>query len=371
MKTCMRFKKEERAGFTLVELLAVIAIIGTLVGLLLPAVQVARESARNVSCLNNLRQWGFALTDFENSKGRYFGKNGNGLPQNYNFWLFLLPYTENQSQYDNIMSGTSSNVQNNQWTNDTKGFLQVMKCPSDSVAIRKKASGSYRINGGDVLIGTAPYFTSYKVNFRTPFPNIASGYAPRGFKSKDIIDGLSKTLAFTESIVSNGGSTYPLKFGIAASVTNWNGGASMPSPSTCMSATPTQSTNVTWWNLNYYTGAQWALAYDNCMATYTILAPNSAPACNVAAYGNYFAEGAVANPSSWHSSSINIVMMDASTRTIADTIDAGDPTQSPPVIPSVNGGSNTDPRNYNGPSAWGVWGAMGTHNSAETIRLVD
>ena len=136
MKTSMRFS-QGRAGFTLVELLVVIAIIGTLVGLLLPAVQVAREAARNASCLNNLRQWGLALANFEQSKGRYFGKNGNGLPQNYNFWLFLLPFTENQSQYDNIMAGTSSNVQGNQWTNATRGFLQVMKCPSDSTALTK------------------------------------------------------------------------------------------------------------------------------------------------------------------------------------------------------------------------------------------
>jgi prepilin-type N-terminal cleavage/methylation domain-containing protein len=370
MKTSMR-SGNDRAAFTLVELLVVIAIIGTLVGLLLPAVQAAREAARNSSCLNNLRQWGLALANFEQAKGRYFGKHGNGLPQNYNFWILMLPFTENQSHYDNIMSGTSSNVQSNQYTNDTKGFLQIMKCPSDGMALSKKASGSYRINGGDVLVNTGGYFTGYKVNFRTPFPNVQAGYSSF-FKSKDILDGLSKTLAFTESIVSNGGSTDPLKFGVAASVTNWNGGASMPSPSTCMSATPTQSTNSGgWYNLNYYTGELWALNYDNCMATYTILAPNSAPACTPSAYGNYFAEGAIANPSSWHSSSINIVMMDASTRTIAETIDAGDPTQSPPVVPSVNGGSNTDPRNYTGQSAWGVWGAMGTRNSAENVRLQD
>lgn len=370
MMTSMRSRKEH-AGFTLVELLVVIAIIGTLVGLLLPAVQVARESARNASCLNNLRQWGLALANFEQSKSRYFGKHGNGLPQNYNFWLFLLPFTENQSQYDNIMAGTSSNVQGNQWTNATSGFLQVMKCPSDSTALARKQSGSYRINGGDVLVNNEPYFNGYKVNFRTPFPNINSGYA-KVLRSKDITDGLSKTLAFTESIVSNGGSTFPLKAGIAASVTNWSGGSSMPSPATCMSAVPTQSRNDgVGSNLNYYTGGWWALNYDNCMATYTILSPNSAPACRPTAYANYFAEGALANPSSWHASSINIVMMDASTRTIADTIDAGDPTRSPPVLPSVNGGSNTDPRNYTGPSVWGVWGAMGTRNSAETNVIVN
>src|SRR6188768_3355844 len=107
------------SDFTLVELLVVIAIIGVLVALLLPAVQMARESARRTQCGNHLKQLGLASQNFNDIRGflppARVSNDATDAAKNWVTWaVLILPYVEQQnfySQWDVTAPYESHNVQ--------------------------------------------------------------------------------------------------------------------------------------------------------------------------------------------------------------------------------------------------------------------
>lgn len=142
----MKFSTRSR-GFTLIELLVVIAIIGVLVGLLLPAVQQAREAARRTSCVNNLKQLGLAILNYENAQrhlpagylGLYSGQTGNawsgGKQVTWSWGTLILPFMEEQIRYDlfNPLQVRMTNyVTNGGNVSDLQETVTGHRCPSDS-----------------------------------------------------------------------------------------------------------------------------------------------------------------------------------------------------------------------------------------------
>lgn len=99
---------KSRSGFTLVELLVVIAIIGILVGMLLPAVQAAREAARRTTCLNNIRQLGLAVQSYNAAHQRL---PSGSATDGESMFIKLTPYLDNQSIADDFRGNTSPTIE--------------------------------------------------------------------------------------------------------------------------------------------------------------------------------------------------------------------------------------------------------------------
>lgn len=129
-------RRRRRTGFTLVELLVVIAIIAILMGLLLPAVQMAREAARNAQCKNNLKQMGLALLNYENAHQKFppgwSAKNASDDP-GWAWMSFVLPQIEQPALYDQINFKLTAD----QPTHDSIRIsrLEMMMCPSAQWAV--------------------------------------------------------------------------------------------------------------------------------------------------------------------------------------------------------------------------------------------
>ena len=154
-----------RRGFTLIELLVVIAIIGVLAGLLLPAVQAAREAARRAQCASNLKQIGLAMHNYNSAIGVFPpGRVRSQVDHNgrcYAAYAYLLPYLEQTSLYnatnfnlnpDNAPNSSVAGENGLQPENTTALYtnLNVLLCPSDPFVPRSdnKALVNYPLNTG-------------------------------------------------------------------------------------------------------------------------------------------------------------------------------------------------------------------------------
>ncbi len=213
-------------GFTLVELLVVITIIGILIALLLPAVQAARESARRMQCSNNLKQFGLAFLGHESAHGhlptggwtqRWTGDadRGFGKDQPGGWEYNILPFIEQQALYD-MGRGLAEAAKATAAAERMQTPLNILHCPSRRRAILRTAIVSlcnsddvskngkldYAANAGTYQPSdtTGPATLTEAETYTWPNPGSFDGvvYMRSETTVADIRDGTSNTLMVGE-----------------------------------------------------------------------------------------------------------------------------------------------------------------------------
>jgi prepilin-type N-terminal cleavage/methylation domain-containing protein/prepilin-type processing-associated H-X9-DG protein len=366
-----------RRAFTLIELLVVIAIIGVMIGLLLPAVQNARESARRMSCGNQLKQIGLGIQNYHAAFQR-FPKHGTGtgIPtqvwylnnQRLSWLVGLLPFVEQQSLWELISQPAVINGVQYQamgpftWSLNYAPWrttVPTFRCPSDPAI---EMPESWGMTNYGACVGDAIVYSEYGGIDRggaviVPEASVClrGFFEPRHFtRFGDLLDGASNTIAVGELVVDSGNRA------IVEQPARWND-TLLDNPQSCYETWVTERPQF--WNVatdlghpNDRRGRRW----HECLPLYTTvntIRPPNRESCLVG-----FGDDSVGTytMASRHPGGCHVVMGDGAVRFITDSIDAGN--QSVGNVPRSNAVAGQE-------SPYGVWGALGTKANHEVIAV--
>lgn len=287
----------------------VIAIVGVLVALLLPAVQAAREASRRSSCVNNLKQLGIALQSFHAAQRRFPPGRGGPAPMVFSAQAYLLPYVEEGSlegQIDFTSAPTNLTIAGVPYSGNAnkpaaEQVVRVLMCPTDVAEGRVVGSnfggtnyvanaGSGTLNFGSLTGADGVFYIRSKIDFRK------------------LTDGSTYTVAFSERQLGNG-QPQPAASRDNSQLVIWELFNSMPfGPTPCEAAVA-----GSWYSQR---GAKWILGnYGNTL--YNHYYPPNSPQWDSM---NLPQQMALMTARSSHTGGVNVSFCDGSVRFVDDEV---------------------------------------------------
>ena len=398
-----------RAGFTLVELLVVIAIIGVMVGLLLPAVQAAREAARRMSCSNNFKQIGLGIHNYHaaynalprHGSGTFTPSGPATQPPGTNrhdlsMLVGLMPFIEQQALWEQISNpldpdGTGPLLPfaaMGPWPNRSladhaaapydpwMANIPTLRCPSDpGVGLPSHGRTNYAACLGDsgTLSHVGHVSDGGNLNLNgwvTIAITTCRGvfFPRRTMNFRDILDGTANTICMGEIPTDLGDNDKRTRGATAARTGDmWQS----PNMTGCQGPTFIDPNRPQFWMATapfagetnvgeQRRGSKWAMARPLYTGFLTILPPNGEACLNDNQEGQGFPSAG-----SRHQGGAHVLMADGAVRFVTDSIEAGN-------IRSANvRGPNGVAGGYvqeGSQSPYGLWGALGTRAAKETIN---
>ena len=322
--------KGYRRGVGGPEVVILVAILGFLIALLLPAIQASREAARRMQCTNQIRQIMIAMHgyhDVQNSLPAGVGVAGQSV------WVPFLPFIEHTALYDSIMNQNCNSVA--EIGEIVAGYsIPAYQCASEPTVSPDGLFGSYHACSGDAVVVARDDWK----------PRSAFGATPDGkpywVNFASITDGMSNTMAFSESRIAAGAPTRA-RYNTGV-YTDWSATETEAIPDHCAANHEATDQDYSW------LGARWYDGRMTCSRYLGILPPNSA-SCVQQTETNL----PLISASSYHAGGVNVGMCDGSVQFVSDDVDAGDPTMNAVEI-------------REDPSPYGAWGAKASMNGDKT-----